>query len=80
MGRLADAVAAVPRGPGNRCTVGLVRERLEPTDLADLDAALGDDMVQSLAISAGLEVLGLDVSPFTIGRHRRGACRCARTA
>lgn len=76
-----DLAAALDRtidGPGNICHVSLLRNRLSAEDLATLDAALADPMMQTSRIHTALLALGHDVGAHSLQRHRRGGCKCER--
>ena len=72
---LLDEIAAEVRGPGSRCSVGVLLEE-NPAGAAELQAALDSDY-PATAISAALKKRGHTISDTTISRHRRGACQCS---
>lgn len=72
---LADLEDYVPRR--TVCTVSAILESLDDQRAAKLRAYLGSP-VSSSAIAASLRRAGITVGAGTIGRHRRGECRCSR--
>lgn len=75
---LAEALAAqddTPRGP--QCTVAILLDDLAPEDATALTDALASTLPAS-AISRAVTATGHRLSQATIGRHRRGDCRCPR--
>ena len=61
-----------------RCRMGLLLDGLEPDERAALKAALADGRRTSTWIVATLGRNGHEIGPETVGRHRRGTCRCPR--
>lgn len=78
MGRLFDAVTALPAGRQGGCKVGDLLDQLDAEDRTDLVALLSDPAVTSAAIQRSLETFGFEVSYNSIIRHRRkvGGCKC----
>lgn len=66
--------AAVPRRMA--CRFAAIYEALSDADAADLRAALADETIPTSAIARVLAGRGHEVSGHTVGRHRRGECRC----
>ena len=77
-----QAVAGLPRH--QECGVGLVLDSLDVDLRAAVDDALADPAVAHSRIAAALRQVdallptGRALTPQTIGRHRRGECRCAK--
>jgi hypothetical protein len=74
----AEIAAAGPRQVGReRCSMAKVLDKLDEADTAALIGMLALDSGWPHAeISNAMRAEGHRVSPETIGRHRRGACRC----
>ena len=76
---LADAFADVPRPRNsNVCSVRRILVGMMEDDRATLHAMLDDPTVESVRIAAALELIGVEIGPHTIARHRRRMCRCER--
>jgi hypothetical protein len=83
---LADRVKTPPRRSihGRPCSIGALIEVLadEPEELAALQVMLhGSETVEQfedVKTWHALRADGYDVGRQSIGRHRRGDCRCAR--
>lgn len=75
---LAEFWAAQTR-PGARCPIPLLIDSLPPERAASLTKALEQRQIQHAAIVKVLETWGVDVTPDTIGRHRRRICKCPKT-
>lgn len=73
----AGAFRIKSRGPGLRCGVERLMEKLESGDRKVLQAALDDRDVEHAAIVRVLKAEGHKLSALTVGRHRNGECRCA---
>ena len=78
MGSLGDALAteAATRKVATPCTMGLLIDRLDDEDRAELATYLGDPAVTSTAISRALRKSGHALADCTVRRHRRGECAC----
>ena len=82
VGRLADAATArqnVDPHRGIRCSVWRTLAALPPEDRDDLASLLARpvEVMRHQAISDALhDALGVDITAFSIGRHRAGKCRC----
>lgn len=77
--KLAEALAAVgtPRF-GTRCGVALFIERLDKAEQAECAAALGNtDIPTSTLTDAMNAAYDGKLKKATVGRHRRGDCKCA---
>lgn len=72
---LADLADYSPRR--SVCTVAQVLEQLD-RDRADKLVAALTGTASAAAISGSLRRSGITLGAGTIGRHRRGECRCAR--
>lgn len=86
MGLLAE-LEDDPRGrTGTVCGVVAARATLDDDDRADLDAALvtmdpgGIYRYSANRISEAVARRGVDLSEWTIARHRRGGCICGRAS
>lgn len=68
----------VVRKTGTKCGVTRLLEEMADSERADkLRLALATDAIPSSAIETVIERWGeMHVGAYTIGRHRRGACRC----
>ena len=79
---LAKRVKTPPvRTTGFDCSVGRLLNTLEGDELAALVEMLGHDKSDGWpneAIYDALTAEGHDVGRQTIGRHRRGRCRCSK--
>lgn len=78
---LADRLQAQPRGQGMPCSVAVVLRELPPEDADALQAALDAPwrIVGHAKIEADLAAEGFPVGVGTVGKHRRGNCRCTRS-
>ena len=63
---------------GPPCTVGLLLSFMTGDDRAALEAALGDESIESRTIWRVLVEEGHEISDTPIARHRRGMCLCSR--
>lgn len=61
---------------GLHCSVAILLRTLTGADLEDLQAALADDQVSHAALERGIKAEGWFVGTGSIGKHRRGDCRC----
>ena len=73
---LASAIAREMQPPGPKCAVATVMKMMDPDDVATLTVALGDKDVTAAAIGRALRSIGVDVSAFSLSRHRKGECSC----
>lgn len=71
---LLDEARSLTSRRGSVCSVDLFYTA-RPDLAAELREALKAD-VSSAAISAALKRRNIDIPENTIGRHRRGGCRC----
>ena len=79
--RLLDEIKAIPTGlQGPPCGIATVLAQLDSDDAVDLNIALADPSIEAKAIWRVLIARGFDISHQTLGRHRRGDCRCGRTS
>ena len=85
MGRFTDLPASYRRrGVEGACAVAAVLDQLDPPDRADLADALartGDDgrtRVATYAIVGALVDHGYPLTQWTVAKHRKGRCGCAR--
>ena len=62
------------------CAVAYSLRVLDPPHAAALRRALDNDAVMHTEIADALGELGLDVNQLSVARHRRGDCKCERTA
>jgi hypothetical protein len=69
-----DDFAPVHAGPP--CSVAAVLEAFEPADRKVLVEAMANPTVQHSRVAAVLAQHGHRVNAGTIGRHRKGECRC----
>lgn len=78
---LADTLADAPepyRG-GLPCPVRLILDTLPGKDRAALEAALDRGSGwQNKQLAEALAAEGVKAQPDSLGRHRRGDCRCGR--
>lgn len=68
-------------GQGRRCHIARLADTLEPSAVAALDRALANKDLSASAIEKVLvRNVGRELAPsqWSIGNHRRGACRCNR--
>lgn len=75
---LASTTAPPRRKTGMPCSVAAVLEALSPKEAAILRDWLGSPEWTARSIFEALLVEGHQVGLQTIGRHRRGECRCGR--
>lgn len=61
------------------CVVGRAYASWDAEDQEWFDAALADPTQTDIHVSEHLTAHGFPVADMTIGRHRRGVCRCGRT-
>jgi hypothetical protein len=80
MSKLSEAVKAheIPR-PGTTCAIKLLLDKSTPEDRTELLTYLNDRTYSADFLSNALKDIGVDVGGSSIGRHRRGACKCERT-
>ncbi|MGW0033096.1 hypothetical protein ACWDXD_25175 [Streptomyces sp. NPDC003314] len=78
-----DALTGAPasrRGP--RCRVGAFLDGTDEVTAATLRTVLSNDAVTATAIAKTLGGHGVEVTAYTVARHRRrgepNGCRCAR--
>lgn len=78
---LAERLQSQPRGQGMPCSVAVRLRELPPDDAAALQAALGAPwrIVGHAKIEDDLAAEGLAVGVGSVGKHRRGTCRCSRS-
>jgi hypothetical protein len=78
MGKLSDAVAAIPVSGRPACTFGTWYATLDKADQADVDEVLASDAFGT-AIATGIEkVHATKLGADTVRRHRNGRCSCPR--
>jgi len=65
-------------GIRTRCKVALVLEELDAKSRAGLLAAIETPRFTAVAIAASVRGRGLDLSEYSVTRHRLGRCRCGR--
>ena len=79
---LLNDARTLQRKPGYPCGVATTSHRLRTNDrttLADLlEEGIEDPDIQATALARALKARGVDLPDFTISRHRRGDCSCAR--
>jgi len=76
----ADEVRQVKgRGAGVICTVASVLAQLDDDLRAEVVAAISSPAYTSAAIARALKARGVEVSEWSMSRHRREACQCSRT-
>lgn len=73
-----QATATKPKGPP--CSIATALSNLDPEDSDFLRELLADPDKPSSRISLALRAEGHEISQITVARHRRGECRCARSA
>lgn len=82
MSRLADLATTAARPTGLPCSMGDALAHLEtadPESAADLaDWLAGEKPWSDDDVWRAVQALGLRVGRQTVGRHRRGTCRCGR--
>lgn len=64
--------------PGGKCQVREVLLQLDAKDRQELETVLASPEFQHAAISAVLKGRGIEVKEYTISRHRRNLCCCAK--
>ena len=77
--KLAEALAAVgaPRF-GTRCGVALFVERLDKAEQAECTAALDNPNIPTSTLTDAMNAAyDGKLRKATVGRHRRGDCKCA---
>lgn len=62
---------------GKPCSVGALLDTLAATDQSELLSWLDDPSVEHESIWRSLRKAGHRVGKQTVGRHRRGECKCA---
>ena len=67
-----------PNYHDTKCTVFAIRQQLSDDDDATLRTMLDNQTITSVRISQALRLIGYRISATTVGRHRRGECRCER--
>lgn len=71
---IAEQAAELRRSPGYPCTVGLLAKE-QPALYAELQEAItagySDGVLSKVLAERGIKIL-----PTTMGRHRRGDCKC----
>lgn len=70
-------IAKLQRRRGSKCSVPGAIAKLPTAKRRMLEAALESDLTAT-AISEWLRGLGVELSEWTVNRHRRGGCRCGR--
>lgn len=75
---IAEELETAKRLPGYPCGVLAVLEALPGSERDELELAFNDQAIRGEAISRVLKRRGYSVSGFTVQRHRRGDCSCAR--
>lgn len=74
---LLDEIKAVQsQHKPTTCTVALILQQVEESDLPALQQALDDPTIFGTSIAKVLKARGLDVGAQAIQRHRRKACHC----
>jgi hypothetical protein len=76
---LADIATAPPKRSGYDCSVGKLLNTLQALDTGEhtaLQGMLANPDWSSDAIYAACSDEGYSVARQSIGRHRRGSCRC----
>jgi hypothetical protein len=73
-----DAFTAASNPSWPKCPIVRIFDVLDPKDAAVLTAALADRDVTHAAIANVLTSNGHRIVQDAVGRHRRGACSCAR--
>lgn len=74
-----DLLAKEMAPPASNCTVGLILASLEESQRAKVLRAMAEPKttIPSSKIAAALgAVVGREIQPQTLARHRRGECRC----
>lgn len=73
--KFAEALQQETHTQGPPCSVATVLDQLDAEDRAALLAAL-DNGTPLTAIARALNAVGYRITAHTIGRHRKGDCRC----
>jgi hypothetical protein len=76
-GLLQEIASEAAGHTGPRCSIGKALQALSESDRTDLLTALAGNYT-SIQIANVLQRRKLDVGEGSVGRHRRGACRCPR--
>ena len=78
---LAERLQAQPRGQGMPCSVAVALRELPPEDADALQAALDAPwrIMGHAKIEDDLAAEGHPVGVGSVGKHRRGTCRCSRS-
>lgn len=72
--RLSDARPAAHHNAG--CQISDILAAADDDDAAALQAALDDPQWRHSDLTRVLQAEGFNVSGHTVGRHRRGECKC----
>jgi hypothetical protein len=64
--------------PGPRCSVRAILDDLDEEDRADLERALADRTYPYSVVSEVLRRRGIEIRAYSLSRHHRGLCGCAR--
>lgn len=77
---LADRIAQTKGGSnqGLECSVSILLRNLRGNELAEFEDALADSTISHTLLERALRAEGHYVGTGTIGKHRRGDCRCSK--
>jgi len=73
---LTDALEATRQNVGQRCGIRLILDQLDDADAATVTEWFRQPSISGAHIGRALTHAGHRVSTDSIGRHRRGECRC----
>lgn len=78
---LSERLQGASRGQGMPCSVAVALRELPPDDAAALKEALDAPwrIMGHAKIEADLAAEGHPVGVGSVGKHRRGTCRCSRS-
>lgn len=79
MTSLAEAISRHRPEHGLPCGVAAVLAVLNKKDRDELASALSDPSIQHTTLARAIkDAYGAEVTQNTMGKHRRGDCRCSR--
>lgn len=77
MASFNDILRSQPQSlAGHHCQTGLWRDKLDPADREEFDAACADRSLQAVAIFRTMRAMGFKGGDTAFLRHRNGGCRC----
>lgn len=76
MGELLSSIRATTTVGAKKCPAGKLLASLSVADCDDLEEALRDFSLPTIAIVRALQARGLGANENNWGDHRKGRCRC----